>query len=77
MRHGLRRGLLEGSVAWIVIGAAAWVVRYVTRPEAPLVARENLGLGESLIVTHVPGPETGPRRRRDVLRHAGDGAAGS
>ncbi len=65
IRNGLRRGLLEGSVAWIVIGAAAVVVRYVARPESPLVAREKLRLGESVLVAHVPAPEERrPRRRR-------------
>ena len=64
MRRGLRRGLVEGSVAWLVIGAAAGVVRYVTRPEPPLVARENLRLGESVLVTHVPASGDRPRRRR-------------
>jgi hypothetical protein len=61
-RRGLRRGLLEGSVAWIVIGAAAWVVHFVTRPEAPLVAKKDLRLGESLLVTHVGPPDTACRR---------------
>ena len=28
IRHGLRRGLVEGSVAWIVIGAAAALITY-------------------------------------------------
>jgi hypothetical protein len=65
MRRGLRRGLVEGSVAWLVIGAAAGVVRYVTRPEPPLVARENLRLGESVLVTHLPvSARDRPRRRR-------------
>jgi hypothetical protein len=70
-RRGLRRGLLEGSVAWIVIGAAAWVVRFVTRPEAPLVAKEDLRLGESLLVTHVGPSDTGRRRHG---RHAAGAA---
>ena len=70
-RRGLRRGLLEGSVAWILIGAAAWVVHYVTRPEAPLVAKEDLRLGESLLVTHVGPPDAG--RRRHGPRAAGAG----
>jgi hypothetical protein len=67
MRRGLRRGLVEGSVAWLAVGAAAWVVRYVTRPEPPLVARENLRLGESVLVTHLPASgRDRPRRRRRV-----------
>jgi len=76
IRHGLRRGLVEGSVAWIVIGAAAAVVCYVARPEAPLVGRENLRLGESVLVTHVPAPEgrrpRGRRRGRDAGILPGD-----
>jgi len=77
MRHGLRRGLVEGSVVWILVGAAAWVVHYVTRPETPLVARENLRLGDSLIVTHLPGAEAGRRGRRrgrGQTRESSDGS---
>lgn len=72
MRHGLRRGLLEGSVVWMAIGAAAWVVRYLTRPETPLIARENLQLGESVFVTHRPVPEVPRRGWRLRTRTAGD-----
>jgi hypothetical protein len=72
MRRGLRRGLVEGSVAWLVIGAAAWVVRYVTRPEPPLVARENLRLGESVLVTHLPASGRDRPRRRRRVAGAGD-----
>jgi hypothetical protein len=72
MRRGLRRGLVEGSVAWLVIGAAAWVVRYVTRPDPPLVARENLRLGESVLVTHLPASGRDRPRRRRRKEGAGD-----
>ena len=72
MRRGLRRGLVEGSVAWIVIGAAAGVVRYVTRPEPPLVARENLRLGESVLVTHVPAYRDPARSAAPPRSGAGD-----
>ena len=63
LRRGLRRGLVEGSVVWIVIGAAAGVVHYLTRPETPVVARENLRMGESVLVTHAPAPEVRGRGR--------------
>jgi len=74
MRRGLRRGLVEGSVAWIVIGTAAGVVRYITRPEAPLVAKEDLRLGESVLVTHVRPPRPGRGRWRRRGADAGDRA---
>ena len=71
MRHGLRRGLVEGSVLWVVIGAAAWVVRYLTRPETPVIARESLRMGESVLVTHSPAPEVRGRGRAHRERSSG------
>jgi hypothetical protein len=67
IRRGLRRGLVEGSAAWVVIGAAAWVVHLVTRPEEPRVAREDLRLGESVLVTHVAAPAVAHGRWRDAM----------
>src|ERR1700689_5380362 len=56
VRRGFRRGLIEGSSIWLVAGALAWLVRIVVRPEAPKMTREDLRVGESIIVTHLPAP---------------------
>ena len=64
VKRGIRQGLIEGSTAWLVIGALAWLVRLLVRPEAPKVVREQLRLGESITVTHAsPPPQRGRRRR--------------
>jgi hypothetical protein len=65
VRRGLRQGLLEGSAAWLVVGGLAWLLRLLLRPEAPKVLREELRVGESLTVTHLPAPPSARRRRRD------------
>lgn len=52
VRRGLRQGLLEGSAAWLIVAAIAWLARLLLRPEAPRIVREELALGESLTVTH-------------------------
>lgn len=63
MRRGLRRGLLEGSVVWIAVAAIAGLFHLLVQPERPRIAREDLALGESLIVTHVRALDP-PRRSR-------------
>ncbi len=72
MRRGLRQGLLEGSSIWLIAGALAWLFRLLTRAEEPKVVREDVALGESIIVTHVSPPPT-KRQQRKALR----GSAGS
>jgi hypothetical protein len=52
IRHGLRRGVLEGDLRWVVIAAGALVVRLLAKPEKEHVIREKVKLGEQLIVTH-------------------------
>lgn len=64
VRKGLRQGLMEGSSLWLVVGALAWLFRLLTRREQPLVMREELRLGESIVVTHRAAPE----RRRGTRR---------
>jgi hypothetical protein len=59
VRRGLRQGLLEGSTAWLLIGAFAWLARLLLRPESPRIIREELRLGETITVTHLP-----PKSRR-------------
>jgi hypothetical protein len=57
----------------LVVGAVAFVVRFISRPEAPRVVSERLGLGESIVVTHLPAPATG-RRARKQARASGTAA---
>jgi hypothetical protein len=64
VRRGVRRGLLEGSTAWVGIGAVALLVRLLIRPETPRVVREELSLGETIIVSHVAPPPQSRRQRR-------------
>ena len=60
IRRGLRQGLIEGSALWLAIGAVAWLVRLMLRPDKEHVVRERLQLGESITVVHRPAPN---RRR--------------
>ena len=83
VRRGIRRGVLEGSAPWLVITAAAGLFRLLSRPERVKVSREDLALGESIIVTHLPAPPRGRRARRagerahDAARPSGDAGAGA
>jgi len=73
VRRGLRQGLLEGSSLWLVAGVLAWLFRLLTTPERPRVVREQIALGESILVTHVPAEPT----RRAARRAARRGAPGA
>jgi hypothetical protein len=64
VRRGLRDGLIGGSTVWAVVGAAAWLARLLLRREEPLVVREDLKLGERIVVAHVPPPPTRAELRR-------------
>ncbi len=67
LRKGLRRGLIEGNIWWLCIGAAAGVVRLLFKAEAPKVQRESLALGETITVTHRPAEiESRARRSRSA-----------
>ena len=70
VRKGLRQGLAQGSAGWVALGAAAWLLRFVLRPEPAKVTREDLRLGETLVVRHLPAPPT-RRERRKAERRAG------
>lgn len=72
-QKGLRRGLAEGNGALVALGAAAWLLRLVLRPEQAKVTREDIRLGETLIVRHLPPPPT-RRQRRKAERQAGRAA---
>lgn len=55
VRRGLRRGLAGGDVRWLVVGAAAWLVRAALRGagrEPETVETIELAPGETLIIRH-------------------------
>jgi len=65
MRRGLRKGLGEGSRAWLALGAVATgvrLVRYMAGPGKPTVVTEELAPGQTLVIRHL-APEDGPDRR--------------
>lgn len=70
LRKGLRQGLIEGSSTWLAIAAVAGVARLLSRPDQPRVVREELRVGETIVVTHLPGPAqpTWRERRRAARR---------
>ena len=56
LKRGMRRGLGEGSSAWLVIGAAAVSVRLLqrlARPGKDSVVTEELLPGQTLLITHM------------------------
>ena len=69
-RRGVRRGLAEGNAAFLALGAAVFGLRWLLRPQQAAVTREDLRVGETLLVRHLPPPPT-PRRRRQAERQAG------
>lgn len=75
IRTGLRRGILEGSVPWVAVAAFAGLVQLLLRAEKPKVVTEELRIGESILVTHVPGPSAKSAARggleRDSSRRGG------
>ena len=58
MRRGLRRGMGEGSGPWLAVGVAAAgvrVLRRLLRPQ-PIVVREELRPGETVVIAHLADP---------------------
>lgn len=57
-RQAIRRGVMGGSRAWLILGAVAWGVRLLMRVantrHLRAVLTEELRPGESLVVTHLP-----------------------
>ena len=70
IRRGLRAGLIEGSNVWLSIGAIAWLLRFLSRRDAALVSVQELRVGESVIVSHVPAPPSTKRGRKKAARKA-------
>ena len=63
-RKGARRGLLEGSDLWLAVGAVALLVRVLATKDKPRKVTEELKVGESIVVTHLPAPPAGRPARR-------------
>ncbi len=57
-RTGLRRGVLEGSSTWLIVGVAATALRAAQRilTEAPVTASFDLKPGEAVEIRAVPPP---------------------
>ena len=67
VKRGWRDGVVGGSNVWLSVGAVVWLFRLMWRKPAAKVHVEELALGESLLVSHVPAP---PRTRRDKRKAA-------
>lgn len=55
MRQGFRRGVLQGSRPWLVVGGVALgmkVLRKLSGSEPEVVYSEKLAPGESLVIAH-------------------------
>lgn len=66
-RAGIERGLLEGRRSWMILGLAAWTVRFLqraARSEQVVVFREELAPGESLIIRREAVSPKGRRRKQ-------------
>lgn len=63
MRRAMREGVMRGSVTWIGLGGAAWLVRLLLRKPEPEVVVERLAPGERIVVENI-GPQRGRRARR-------------
>ncbi len=57
-RQAIRRGVLGGSRAWLILGGAAWGLRLLTRVAGTrrlrAVLTDELRPGESLLISHLP-----------------------
>lgn len=69
-RKGVRKGLFGGNRAWLVVGAAAYAVRFAKRLGArdeTVISTESLKPGETLIIETHARPS---RRARRAERRA-------
>lgn len=64
VRRGIRDGLLGGNGIWLALGAAAWLVRWLSRTPAKRVVTEVIRVGETITVTSVPAPPYGRKARK-------------
>lgn len=68
VRRGVSAGVIEGSDAWLVIGAVTWLARLLWRRPVAEVHTETLRLGETIVVSHVPAPPRTRRAKRKAAR---------
>ena len=56
LRRGMRRALADGSYVWLGVTALAAVMRLLFKEQRPKIQREELAVGETIIVSHLPAP---------------------
>jgi hypothetical protein len=64
-RNAIRRGLLGGSSAWVVIGVAVWAPRLMRRAfgrTEQVVASEKLVAGQFVRIEAIPTPTRAQRK---------------
>ncbi|MDA8295660.1 MAG: hypothetical protein M0004_03550 [Actinomycetota bacterium] len=74
MRRFVQR-TIGGDPRYAVLALAAVLVHLALRPEKPKTAREQLALGETLVVRHLPPPPTRRQRRKQARTEARADAA--
>lgn len=70
-RRSLRRGVLEGNRAWLLLGGAVWGLRalqWALRPSPERVMLGELREGETIVISTRPAPPSRRRRRRAARR---------
>ncbi len=68
IRRGVKAGLIEGSNLWLSIGAIAWLFRFLSKRDSAQVSVQELRLGESVVVSHVPAPPRTRQARKKAAR---------
>lgn len=68
MRRFVQR-TIGGDPRYALLAVAALLVHLALRPEKPKIAREELALGEALVVRHLPPPPTRRQRRKQARAH--------
>ena len=63
VRTGVKRGLIDGSRLWLYVGGISWVARRLLKQRRPIVRRETLEPGETLVVTNV-APSQHPKHNQ-------------
>ena len=53
VRTGVKRGLIDGNRLWLYVGGLSWVLRMLLKQKRPIVRRESLEPGETLVISNV------------------------
>lgn len=69
MRRFVQR-TIGGDPRYAVLAVTALLLHLALRPEKPRVAREELALGEALVVRHLPPAPTRRQRRKQARAKA-------